>query len=137
MFTHIMIPVDLHLPPEVRKAADIAADIAKWQGAKITLVTVVWTQPGDPALTDSAVSTELQGLADQIAARSGGAVETRTLRSVDVSVEADGDLTRTAEEIGADLIVVGTHAPRLTDYIFSSHAGHLAKHATMSVFVVR
>ena len=49
----------------------------------------------------------------------------------------DGDLMRAAEEIGADLIVVGTHAPRITDYIFSSHAGYLAKHASVSVFVVR
>lgn len=137
MYAHIMFPVDLHLPPEVRKAADVAAEVAKWQGAKITLVTVTGTQPGDPALTDRAISEGLNAFANQLAESSGTDVDFRNIHSVDVAAEVDGDLKRAAEEIGADLIVVGTHAPRITDYIFSSHAGYLANHASISVFVVR
>ncbi len=137
MYTHIMFPVDLHLPPEVRKAADVAAEIAKWQDAKITVVSVTGTQPGDPVQTDAAINEELQGFADELAKSGGTEVAYRNIHSVDVAAEVDGDLMRAAEEIGADLIVVGTHAPRITDYIFSSHAGYLAKHAKVSVFVVR
>ncbi|NVO57514.1 universal stress protein [Rhodobacteraceae bacterium B1Z28] len=137
MFKHIMLPVDLHLPPEIRKAADAAAQIAKWQGAQITIVSVTGSQPGDPTQSDSGINTEISALADQLADASGAQVTFRNIHSVDVAAEVDGDLTRAAEEIGADLIVVGTHAPRITDYIFSSHAGYLAKHAKMSVFVVR
>jgi nucleotide-binding universal stress UspA family protein len=137
MYTHIMFPVDLHLPPEVRKAADVAAEVAKWQGARITVVSVTGTQPGDPVQTDAKVNEDLRAFADQLANNSGTDVACRNIHSVDVAAEVDGDLARAAEEIGADLIVVGTHAPRITDYIFSSHAGYLANHAKVSVFVVR
>lgn len=137
MYTHIMFPVDLHLPPEVRKAADVAAEVAKWQGAKITVVSVTGTQPGDPVQTDAKVNEDLRAFSDQLATNSGTEVAFRNIHSVDVAAEVDGDLARAAEEIGADLIVVGTHAPRITDYIFSSHAGYLANHAKVSVFVVR
>ncbi|WP_170328354.1 universal stress protein [Ruegeria arenilitoris] len=137
MYTHIMFPVDLHLPPEVRKAADVAAEVAKWQGAKITVVSVTGTQPGDPVQTDATINDDLRAFAEQLATNSGTEVAYLNIHSVDVAAEVDGDLARAAEEIGADLIVVGTHAPRITDYIFSSHAGYLANHAKVSVFVVR
>ncbi|MBO9410885.1 MULTISPECIES: universal stress protein [unclassified Ruegeria] len=137
MYSHIMFPVDLHLPPEVRKAADVAAEVAKWQAAKITVVSVTGTQPGDLVQTDATVNQELKAFAEQLSTKSGSEVAFRNIHSVDVAAEVDGDLARAAEEIGADLIVVGTHAPRITDYIFSSHAGYLANHAKMSVFVVR
>ncbi|WP_170763974.1 universal stress protein [Ruegeria lacuscaerulensis] len=137
MFNHIMFPVDLHLPPEVRKAADVAAQVAQWQGAKITVVSVTGTQLGETAQTDEAINQKLQEFSDQLAKDSGTEVAYRNIHSVDVGAEVDSDLTRAAEEIGADLIVVGTHAPRIMDYIFSSHAGYLAKHAKISVFVVR
>ncbi len=137
MFNHIMFPVDLHLPPEVRKAADVAAQIAQWQGAKITIVSVTGTQLGEVAQTDASINQEMQEFADQLSKDSGVEVAFLNIHSVDVAAEVDSDLTRAAEEIGADLIVVGTHAPRVMDYIFSSHAGYLAKHASVSVFVVR
>ncbi|WP_170387278.1 universal stress protein [Ruegeria atlantica] len=137
MYTHIMFPVDLHLPPEVRKAADVAAEVAKWQKAKITVVSVTGTQPGDPVQTDATTNEELRAFADQLAKNSETEVAFLNIHSVDVAAEVDGDLKGAAEEIGADLIIVGTHAPRITDYIFSSHAGYLANHANVSVFVVR
>ncbi len=137
MFKHIMVPVDLHLPPEVKKATEVAAHLAKWQGAKVTIVSVTGPQPGDSQLTTDAIKQELLTCANEIAMQSGAQVDTRNIHSVDVAVEIDKDLTHAAEEMGADLIVVGTHAPRITDYILSSHAGYLAKHASMSVLVVR
>ncbi len=137
MFKHIMLPVDRHLPPEVRKAADVAAQVAKWQGAKITLVSVTGAHMGESSETEAEIDKELAEFTEQLAADSGSDVSTRKIHSVDVAAEVDSDLTRAAEEIGADLVIVGTHAPRITDYIFSSHAGYLAKHAGMSVFVVR
>ncbi len=134
MFKHIMIPIDLHMPPEVQKATEVASEMAKWQGAKITVVSVSGT---DPAQSDNAVDAQLAEIASALAAQSGAQVNTHNIHSVDVAIEVDRDLTSAAEEIGADLIVVGTHTPRITDYILSSHAGYLAKHAKVSVFVVR
>ncbi len=137
MFNHIMIPVDMHMPPEVQKATAVATEIAKWQGAKVTLVSVTGTQLGEVEQSDKTIANSLSALADEIGKQSGAEVETRNIHSVDVAAEVDGDLAKAAEEIGADLIVVGTHAPRITDYIFTSHAGKLAQHSKMSVFVVR
>ncbi len=137
MFKHIMLPIDRHLPPEVRKAAEVAALMAKWQGAKITLVSVTGAHMGESSETQAELDKELAAFTEKLAADSGAKVAIRKIHSVDVAAEVDGDLTRSAEEIGADLVIVGTHAPRITDYIFSSHAGYLAKHASMSVFVVR
>lgn len=137
MFKHIMIPIDLHMPPEIEKAVEVASQLAKWQDARVTIVSVTSTQPGDMSLKKDTVEETLNDCASQIAEQSGAQVDTRNIHSVDVAVEVDGDLKRAAEDIGADLIVVGTHAPRITDHLFSSHAGYLAKHAKVSVFVVR
>ncbi|KIC39937.1 universal stress protein UspA [Ruegeria sp. ANG-R] len=137
MFRRIMVPIDLHMPPAVRKATEVAAQLAKWQGAKVTIISVTGAQPGDRHLTAEAIEQEMKACAREIAGQSGVQVDTRNIHSVDVAVEVDKDLARAAEELRADLIVVGTHAPRITDYILSSHAGYLAKHASMSVLVVR
>ncbi|WP_298849508.1 universal stress protein [uncultured Ruegeria sp.] len=137
MFKHIMLPIDRHLPPEVRKAAEVAAQMAKWQRAKITLVCVTGAHMGESSEAQAELDKELAAFTEQLAAEGGSDVSMRKIHSVDVAAEVDSDLTRAAEEIGADLVIVGTHAPRITDYIFSSHAGYLAKHASMSVFVVR
>ncbi|WP_377193139.1 universal stress protein [Ruegeria meonggei] len=137
MFSHIMFPVDLHLPPEVRRAAEVAAEVAKWQSAKITVVSVTGSQPGDPVQTHAAINKELSAFTEHLAKDSGVEVDCRNIHSVDVAAEVDSALNHAAEEIGADLIVVGTHAPRITDYIFSSHAGYLVKHSKVSVFAVR
>ncbi len=68
MFSHNMIPVDIHLPPEIRKALDVAAQMARWQNARITIVSVTGTQPGDVTHSDAEISTELQAIVDQLTA---------------------------------------------------------------------
>lgn len=137
MFDHIMVPIDLHMPPEVGKAMNVAAELAQWQGAKLSLVSVTGPTVGDAPHTLETIQEALAKIAGQLTEQGIDKIETFNITSNDVAVEVDGDLTRAAEQIGADLIVVGTHAPRLTDYILSSHAGYLAKHASMSVLVVR
>jgi len=41
------------------------------------------------------------------------------------------------EEAGADLVVMASHVPNVTDYIWPSHGGWVAEHSDASVFVVR
>ncbi len=137
MFKHIMVPIDLHMPPEVSKAVDVASEMAKWMGAKITIVSVTGTGMTDAPHTPETIAQGLADVAEKLREKSGGDVETLNVNSHDIAVEVDSALTRAVDQIDADLVVVGTHAPRITDYILSSHAGHLAKHASTSVFVVR
>lgn len=137
MFKHIMVPVDLRMPPEVVRAVDVAKDIAKWQNARVTLVSVTgWAGSGAPNTTRT-IAAALDALADDVKQATGGEVETHNIHSVDVAAETDADLARAVTETGADLVVTGSHAPRLSDYIFSSHSGQLAVHAPVSVLVVR
>jgi nucleotide-binding universal stress UspA family protein len=42
-----------------------------------------------------------------------------------------------AQEVGADLIVVGSHRPAMKDYLLGTNAGRVVRHATCSVLVAR
>ena len=57
--------------------------------------------------------------------------------SHDMAIDLDDVLMRTANEVGADLVVMASHVPGLAEYVFASRAGYLASHAKMSVLVVR
>ena len=74
MFKHIMVPVDLHLPPEVKKATEVAAQLASWQAAKVTVVSVTGTQLGDVNLSKDAIEQKLKDCASEIAEQSGAPV---------------------------------------------------------------
>ena len=47
------------------------------------------------------------------------------------------EIRYTAEELGCDLIVMGSHDPHFTDYLIGSNAAHVALHTPCSVLVVR
>ena len=59
------------------------------------------------------------------------------LRHLDGGVDLDGALLKAVGETGADLVVMGTHVPGLSDYIWSSNGGKIAAHADVSVMLVR
>ncbi|MEX0304745.1 MAG: universal stress protein [Leisingera sp.] len=141
MFKHIMVPIDLRLPDPVPKAMDVAMEMARIEGARLTLVNVTGAHT-DETLDGGDAADVVVSLArrveEKIAERTEGVkVEGISVHSNDVAAEVDSILARTVEEIGADLVVVGSHAPRLMDYIFSSHGNYLVRHSKASVFVVR
>lgn len=137
MYTHIMVPVDLTIPLEVKKAAKVAGAVADWQTAPITLMAVTGTGPSGAPHSRKEINTALETARDLFADYTKMPIMMGHIASHDVAAEVDRSLARAAEDISADLVVVGTHAPRLLDYVMGSHAGYLAKHATMSVLVVR
>jgi nucleotide-binding universal stress UspA family protein len=47
------------------------------------------------------------------------------------------NILKTADQIGADLIVVGSHRPELEDYLLGPNSARVVRHARQSVFVVR
>ena len=51
--------------------------------------------------------------------------------------EVRGPILDTAKRIGANLIVVQSHRPELTDYLLGPNAAHVVRHADCSVMVVR
>lgn len=59
---------------------------------------------------------------------------------IDVSVRTGTPhrvIPKAAAELGADLILMNSHNPRMRDYLIGSTAAHVAMHAECDVLVVR
>lgn len=137
MFDSIMVPVDLHMDPMVSKAMDVAGDLAKLYDAKITLVSVTGSVVTEAPHTPEKARAALSAIATSLETKTGISVAAHNITSPDVPAEVDSALMRAVDNVGADLVVVGSHVPGLVEYMFSSHAGKLASHSKVSVFVVR
>ncbi len=137
MFKKIMIPVDLGHTEQMEKALAISAELAERHGAEAYIVGVTQSGPTEIARTPEAFAEKLAEFAAEHSEKLGISFKTRSEVSHDITIDLDDYLERVAEGIGADLIVMASHVPGLSDYVFSSNAGYLASHLKMSVFVVR
>ncbi len=137
MYRRIMVPVDLEHVGALDKALSTAGGLAQQYGAAVTYVAVTTSAPGAAAHDPEEFSAALRRLADEQGHRYG--IETAALIRVghDPTANLDTTLLGAAEEIDADLIVMASHVPGAIEHLFASHAGYLASHAEMSVFVVR
>tara|TARA_Y100001970_G_C14251201_1_gene872031 strand:+ start:3945 stop:4286 length:342 start_codon:yes stop_codon:yes gene_type:complete len=69
-------------------------------------------------------------------------VEDRVPSTIKVrNIVADGTIYKsiidTADEINADLIIMGSHRPELQDYLLGPNAARVVRHSAKSVLVVR
>ncbi|MBZ4023966.1 universal stress protein UspA [Rhodobacter sp. TJ_12] len=137
MFKTIMVPVDLRHAPALGKALSIAADLAKTHGAKVIYVGVTSPEPNELGHNPAEFETRLKAfVAGEMAAR-GHQGEAHMVVSNDPTAELDGALAKTCASLGADLVVMATHLPNVTDYLWASHGESVAKHVKASVFLVR
>ncbi len=137
MFKTIMVPVDLAHLDKLAKALGVASDLAKHYGAVVHYVGVTGTAPGSAAHSPEEFTEKLETLAASRARADSADIRARTIVSHDPAVELEGSLRQAAEALNADLVVMASHVPGFSEYVFSSHAGYLASHASTSVFVVR
>jgi nucleotide-binding universal stress UspA family protein len=137
MYRSIMVPVDLEHADALDKALATAAGLAQQHGATVTYVAVTTSAPGAVAQDPDEFSRKLKAFAGEQGRRYG--IETKGLTQVshDPTTDLNRTLMATAEEIDADLIVMASHVPGVVEHLFASHAGYVASHAKMSVFVVR
>lgn len=136
MFTHIMVPVDLAHADRLEGALKAAGDLAGHYGAKVTYVGVTSEQPSSVAHTPeeyaeklarfAAAQGELLGVSD---------VTGHAITAHDPAVELDRKLESAVHDIGADLVVMGSHFPKTFD--LGSHGGRVATHMGVSVMLVR
>jgi len=131
MFSSLLVPVDI-LDPDVAEAAFARAlALARRDRATLTVVSVVPAWPDDLARTPSDYEPQLNAWVD---ARRGG---TRVGVELKVGGSIAARLQEAIRETGADLVVMASHNPRITDYLIGSNAAHLALHAPCSVLVHR
>ena len=62
-------------------------------------------------------------------------LQSHAVTAHDPAVELDRKLEDAVQEIGADLVVMGSHIPRAFD--LGSHGGRIATHTDVSVMLVR
>ncbi|WP_259781516.1 universal stress protein [Aestuariispira ectoiniformans] len=137
MYKSIMVPVDLEHQDKLGKALTTAGLFAKEFKADLTLVGVTPTVPTAVAHTPEEFAQKLKDFGERQAGVLGVPVQTKAVTSADPARDLDDALDKAAHELGADLVVMGTHMPGIYEHVFSSNAGYLASHSDISVFVVR
>jgi nucleotide-binding universal stress UspA family protein len=140
MYKRIVLAVDLAEPTPAPKGLTEAVELAKAGGGELRLVNV---QPVIPATFMEYVPVDFDV---EQANRAKEALDA-ILASVDLPAErksavarAGGiyhELLQEALDWGADLIVVGSHRPVMSDYLLGSNAKTIVRHAQCSVLVVR
>jgi len=135
VYSQIMIPVDLAHRDRLSRALKTGGDLARHWGAKVVYVSVTGTVPSQTARSPDDYARELEAFAAEEAKSHGIEAEAKTLVSNDPAVELDHVLVEAARDIGADLIVMGTHEHHAFEW--PSHGGRVAGHTGASVMLVR
>ena len=140
MYRKILLAVDLADDSPEPKGLKQALELVNLAGGALRLVYV---QPILPATFLEYVPADFDAEQERRANESLAAVAARIalpkerLSSVVASGGVYHELLREAAEWGADLIVVGSHRPVMSDYLLGSNAKTIVAHAPCSVLVVR
>ncbi|SDE04858.1 universal stress protein [Ruegeria marina] len=137
MFRKIVIPVDLAHAERLDRVLRIGADLARHYKAELCFLGVTTTTPGPVARTPEEFGQKLEAFAQEQSAQHGVTTSSIALVDHDPSVQLDRTLLEATENSGADLVVMATHLPNVTDYIWSGHGAYLATHSEASVMLVR
>lgn len=137
MFATIMIPVDLAHQDHLGKALQCGADLARQYGSRVIYVSVSTAAPSSVAHNPAEFNAKLQSFAASQAETHGITADALAVFSHDPVTDLDPTLLKATKDTGADLVVMASHLPRLTDYIWPSNGGTIASHSGASVFVVR
>lgn len=141
MFNTILLPIDLSAPASWGKALPAALDMAKAQGGTLHILTVV------PDFGMSVVGSFFdEGFEEKALHKVGEDLTAWVNTHVPAGVTVHPHVThgrvyeqiiQAADKLEADAIVIGTHAPELSDYLLGPNAARVVRHAKQSVFVVR
>ncbi len=137
MFRKLMVPVDLGHLDSLARSLECAADLAHHYSAEVTYVGV--TAPGWTSIATGPdhFRSQLNAFAMEQAARTGVPTQAHAVIAGDPVTEVDDALIEVAQDIGADLIVMATHVPKLSDYVWPSNGGRVARRVSCSVMLVR
>ncbi len=136
MFKKILVPVDLSHGELAGQMINVARQVGG-KDADIHIVHVVHDIPAYAAVeissellakTHKAAEQELQDIANANGIKSKPDMRHGTPGS---------GILDAADDLGADLIVIGSHKPGLADYFLGSTAARVVRHAQCPVLVMR
>ena len=140
MYKRIILAVDLAEPLPAPKGLPQALEIAKMSGGELRLVNVQPVVPATfmeyvPADFDLEQNKRAQETLDAVIA--GIDLPAGKKSAVSRAGGIYHELLQEAADWNADLIVVGSHRPVMSDYLLGSNAKTIVRHAQCSVLVVR
>jgi nucleotide-binding universal stress UspA family protein len=141
MYKEILIPVDLNEESSYRKAVPAALELARAFGAGLHLMTVV---------PDFGMSMVAQFFPPDFEKKAMDKAQ-KELHALSGRFDFDGvsvqhivahgtiyeEIIAAAGRVSADLIVMASHRPQLSDYLLGPNAARVVRHARQSVMVVR
>ncbi len=141
MYRKILFPVDLSNQDVQVKALSVAIQWCQAFAAELHVLTVIpdyglsyvaqYFPNGDIEKMSAEVSEKLAGfIAEQVPEEVAATALVRHGTPYN-------EILTTAEEIGADLIIMGSHRPEFSDYLLGPNASRVVRHAAISVLVVR
>jgi nucleotide-binding universal stress UspA family protein len=141
MYSNILLPVDLSDEHSWSKALPTALALCKAFQAELHVMTVVpdfglpmvgqYFPPDYESKVHDHVGTQLR---DFVAAQVPEGVAVKRIIATGTIYQ---QILSVAKQIGADLIVMGSHRPELADYLLGPNAARVVRHADCSVMVVR
>jgi len=137
VYGHMMVPVDLAHEDKLEKALKCAADLAGHWGARVTYVGVTSSAPGKLAHNPEEYKERLARFASAQAELHGIEADAHAAISHDPAVDLDKTLLAAVKDTEADLVVMQSHIPNISDYIWASHGETLAGDTDVSVMLVR
>ena len=137
MFHKIMVPVDLAHLDLIEPSLQAVADLARYYDAEVCYVGVTANTPGSVARTPQEYTQKLEAFANEQAKTHGCPVSAKVIVSADPAVELDKKLIHAIDDLGVDLVVMGTHHHGKHDIIMPSNGSHVAKETDASIFLVR
>ena len=140
MFKKILVPVDVSQSDLGAAVLKAAAELGGKSGAELVLLNVTSPVPNLVAaqLPSNYLETAQESaskIMEELASSAGlksGSYEIQTAQGV-----AYDEIISAAKSGGADLIVVASHQPGVSDYLLGSTAAKIVRHANTSVLVVR
>jgi nucleotide-binding universal stress UspA family protein len=140
MFKRILTPIDLAEVELAEPAIAQAVELAEASGGVVRLINVQPLLPATfmdyvPADFDAAQEERAAKALDEIAA--GVNLPAERLSHVVKVGGAYHEILTEAVSWAADLIVMGSHRPAMSDYLLGSNAKTIVRHATCSVLIVR
>ncbi|OBY25186.1 universal stress protein [Leisingera sp. JC1] len=137
MYSKIMVPVDLAHAARLDKALQMASDLAHLYKAEVIFVGVTPSQPSPVAHSPQEFSKKLDDFAADQAGKRNITASGHAVVSHDPAVDLEATLLKACNNIGAGLIVMASHVPGVSDYLFHAHGGRVAEKAPVSVLIVR
>ncbi len=140
MYRKILVPVDVSHPESGKIELGAAAKIVDGEKAEITLLSVIADVPNLVAaqLPSGYVEKAVESANKQLGAIAENCgLKAGSYRTAVRDGVAHHEILEEAKQMGAELIIVASHLPGLTDYLLGSTAARVVRHAGCSVLVVR